>query len=89
MFAYTLKLRAKPEDQEKGDEFFRRFKETPGLVHAFSLQGVDDPGDVFVLAVWEGRDAAEAYLKKADLRRDVDKAFPDVTRTMYDVVDMK
>jgi heme-degrading monooxygenase HmoA len=87
MFAYILKARAPADDQAK--EFFRRFKETPGLLHAFDLQGVDDSEDGVVVAVWESREAAERYLQGAPLRREVDEAYPTVTRTMYEVLDSK
>jgi heme-degrading monooxygenase HmoA len=87
MFAYILKVHAAPDEQAK--EFFRRFKETPGLLHAFDLQGVDDPEDGVVVALWESREAAERYLGGASLRREVDQAYPTVTRTMYEVLDGK
>jgi len=60
MFAYILRVQAAPDEQAK--EFFERFKETPGLLHAFDLQGVDDSEDGVVVAVWESREAAERYL---------------------------
>ncbi|MEX2446633.1 MAG: hypothetical protein WD734_04790 [Dehalococcoidia bacterium] len=84
MFAYTLRSRMAP-DTEQGDDFFRRFIETPGLTHAFELRGVDDPSETLLVAIWETREAAERYLNEAPLRREVDQAIPDVTRTMYEV----
>jgi heme-degrading monooxygenase HmoA len=87
MFAYIL--RARQEPSERTDEFFRRFKEQPGLLHAYSLQGEDDPTDGAVVAIWESRAAAESYLQSAPLRRDVDQAVSGVTRTLYTVRDSK
>jgi heme-degrading monooxygenase HmoA len=87
MFAYILRVHAAPDEQAKG--FFQRFKEVPGLLHAFDLQGVDDPEDGVVVALWESREAAERYLGGAPLRREVDEAYPTVTRTMYEVLDDK
>lgn len=87
MFAYILRVYAAPNEQTK--EFFRRFTETPGLLHAFSLQGVEDSEDSVVIAVWESREAAERYLQGAPLRREVDVAYPTITRTMYEVLDSK
>lgn len=84
MFAYILRAPSLP-DTAQGDEFFRRFTETPGLIHAFELAGVDDPGDQLVVAIWESREAAERYLNEAPLRKEVDGAIPGVTRTMYEV----
>ncbi len=87
MFAYILRVRSAATEQ--ADEFFRRFKETPGLLHAYSLQGADDPEEGVAVAIWESREAAERYLSGAQLRRDVDAAMPAVTRTMYEVRDSK
>ena len=87
MFAYILRVHAPPSDQT--DNFFRRFKETPGLLHAYSLQGADDPEDGIAIAIWESRDAAESYLSASQLRQQVDQAMPTVTRTMYEVRDIK
>ena len=87
MFAYILRIHAAPSEQ--AEDFFRRFKETPGLLHAFNLQGVDDPEDGIAVAIWENREAAERYLEGTPLRREVDEAYPTVTRTMYEVLDSK
>lgn len=87
MYSYILRLHAPADTQS--DEFFKRFKQTPGLLHAYNLQGVEDPEDGVVVTIWESRDAADAYLQRSDLRKDVDKAYPEVTRTMYDVRDSK
>jgi heme-degrading monooxygenase HmoA len=84
MFAYILRARTRPTEQT--DEFFRRFKATSGLLHAFSLQGADDPEEVVAVAVWESRAAAEAYLA-SQLRQEVDREIEGVTRTMYEVRD--
>ena len=88
MFAYILRAPSTPRTEET-DDFFRRFLETPGLIHAFDLQGVEDPEDVVVLAVWEDREAAERYLEANPLRQQVDTALPSITRTMYDVISSK
>lgn len=87
MFAYILSAKALPTAQS--NEFFRRFKETPGLVHAFSLQGVDDPEDSLAVAIWESREAAEDYLRTSPLRQEVDQTLPTVTRKMYEILDSK
>ena len=87
MFAYIL--RASQPRSDATDEFFRRFKETPGLLHAYSLQSEDDPNDSVAIAIWESREAAERYLQSSPLKRDVDQAMPTVTRTFYAVVDSK
>ena len=83
MFAYILRVHAAPDEQAK--EFFQRFKQEPGLLHAFDLQGMDDREDGVMLAVWESREAAERYLNGAPLRQEVDAALPQVKRTMYEV----
>jgi len=88
VFAYILKAPTLPEDQE-GDKFFRRFIETPGLLHAFALEHADGEAEQLVVAVWEGREAAERYLNEAPLRTEVDQAIPGITRTMYEVRDHK
>ena len=85
MFEYILRVRGVPDEQQA--EYFRRFTEQPGLLHAFDLQGVDDPEDGVAIAIWEDRAAAERYLNEAALRREVDATYPDVTRTMYEVLD--
>jgi heme-degrading monooxygenase HmoA len=87
MFAYILRVKAPPS--EEADEFFRRFKETPGLLYAYNLQGAEDPDDGVAIAIWESRDAAERYLSASQLRQQVDEAMPTVTRTMYEVRDSK
>lgn len=84
MFAYLLRAPA-PPDEAQGDEFFHRFLETPGLLHAFELVGVEDSNENVVVAVWEDREAAERYLNSNPLRQEVDEAMPGVTRTMYEV----
>ena len=84
MFAYILRAPGVTPTTQT-EEFFRRFIETPGLLHAFDLQGVDDPRDAVLVAVWEDQAAAERYLNAAPLRKEVDAAFPTVTRTMYEV----
>jgi hypothetical protein len=84
MFAYVLRAPGTPPSDQT-DDFFRRFSQTPGLVHAFDLQGREDPGEGLVVAIWESREAAEHYLNQAPLRREVDSKVPQVTRTLYDV----
>jgi heme-degrading monooxygenase HmoA len=86
MFAYILRVHTRPT--EETDEFFRRFKETAGLVHCFNLQGTDDPEDGVAVAVWESREAAERYLE-SQLRQEVDRSVEGVTRTFYEVRDSK
>ena len=87
MFAYILRVNAPASEQT--DEFFRRFKETPGLLHAYSLQGAENPDDGIAVAIWESKEAAERYLAGAPLRQQVDAEIPTVTRTMYEVRDSK
>jgi heme-degrading monooxygenase HmoA len=87
MFSYILKIHA-PADAQT-DEFFERFKKTPGLLHAYDLQGVDDPDDGVVVTIWDSRKSAEAYLQESSLRKEVDVAFPEVARTMYEVRNSK
>jgi heme-degrading monooxygenase HmoA len=87
MFAYIL--RAQSPTTEREAEFFRRFKETPGLIHAYSLQAEDNSNESLAVAIWESREAAEQYLKTSALRRQVDQAMPTVTRTMYTILDSK
>jgi heme-degrading monooxygenase HmoA len=84
MFAYILRAPQAPDD-EQTDEFFHRFLETPGLIHAFDLRGVEDPDENLVVAVWESREAAERYLDASPLRQEVDRTIPGITRTMYEV----
>ncbi|MBI2862201.1 MAG: antibiotic biosynthesis monooxygenase [Chloroflexi bacterium] len=87
MFAYILRAQQAPSDQFS--EFFRRFKETPGLLHAYDLQEEGNPHEGVVVALWESREAAQRYLDSSPLRREVDQAVPTVTRTFYTVVDSK
>jgi heme-degrading monooxygenase HmoA len=87
VFAYIL--RARGVDVNQADEFFRRFKDTPGLSHAYSLQSVDDPEDGGVVAIWDSREAADRYLRESQLRQEVDRSMPNVTRNMYEVRDSK
>lgn len=87
MFAYILRVHQAPNEQT--NEFFRRFKQTPGLLDAYSLQGEQDLDESLTVAIWESREAAERYLNESRLRREVDKATPSVTRTFYKVLDSK
>lgn len=87
MFAYILRAKDAPNDQM--EEFFRRFKETPGLLHAYSMQGEGNPNEGVVVAIWESRQAAQRYLDGSPLRREVDQAMPSVTRTLYSVLESK
>ena len=87
MFAYILRASSAPDAQT--DEFFRRFKEAPGLLHAYSLQGEEDPNEGIAIAIWESREAAVRYLETSSLRREVDQAITGVTRTFYAVRDSK
>lgn len=83
MFAYILRMHS---DEQPSDEYFERFKATPGLLHAYDLKGVDDPTEMLVVAVWKDKAAADEYLNNAPLRREIDQTFPGVTRTMYQVL---
>ncbi len=74
---------------ERTAELFRRFKETPGLLHAYSLQRADDPAAGMVIGVWESRDAYNQYLEHSPLRREADVAVRGARRTLYDVLDRK
>ena len=87
MFAYILKAHTPASAQI--EELFTRFKSTPGLLHAYNLQGTADTEDAVAVAIWENREAAEAYLQKSQLKRDVDKILPGAVRTMYEVIDSK
>lgn len=87
MFAYILRVHQAPDEQSA--EFFRRFKETPGLLHAYALQGEEDSNDGVAVTIWESREAAMRYLESSPLRREVDQAVPAVTRTLYNVRDSK
>jgi heme-degrading monooxygenase HmoA len=87
MFAYILRADSPPD--EKTDEFFKRFVETPGLLHAFDLRGVNDPDDTLVVTIWQDRKAAEDYLNKSPLRKEVDQTISGITRTMYEVLNSK
>lgn len=89
MFAYILQGRAMADlEPAQSEEFFRRFAETPGLLHAFELEREDDPADMLVVAVWTDREAAQRYLEGSALRQEVDEAVPGITRTMYAVRDV-
>ncbi len=88
MFAYILSApNTAPNSQT--DDYFRRFKETPGLAHAFELQSTEGKAESLVVAIWESREAAETYLQTAPLRREVDSNLPAITRTTYEVRNSK
>ena len=87
MFAYILSVRTEPDEQSAA--LFERFKQVPGLLHAYQLQGEDDPADGRVVSIWASRDDAVRYLEQAELRRTVDESYPDVERVMYTVLDSK
>ncbi|HSP53955.1 MAG TPA: antibiotic biosynthesis monooxygenase [Dehalococcoidia bacterium] len=73
----------------KTDEFFRRYKETPGLLHAYFLEDENDPSKTGTVSIWESKEAFSRYLQTASLRREVDQAIPSVKRTGYKVIDSK
>ena len=87
MFVYILRAQQPPGEQL--NEFFRRFKETPGLVHAYNLQEEENPNEGAVVAIWESREAAQRYIEGSPLKREVDQATPGVTRTFYKLLDSK
>jgi hypothetical protein len=87
MFAYILYAPSTPRTPET-DEFFRRFTESPGLLHAFDLL-TEDGNDGAVVAVWDSRESAERYLSSSPLRQEVDQLLPQVRRVMYNVTDSK
>ncbi len=87
MFVYILRAQQAPDDEWA--ELFRRFKETPGLLHAYSLQAEENPNESVVVCIWESREAAERYLGSVPLKRDIDQAAPSVSRTMYALLDSK
>jgi heme-degrading monooxygenase HmoA len=84
MFAYILHAQNNVPN-EQTDDFFRRFTQTPGLLHAFELIPANGEGDSAVVAIWESREAAERYLNSAPLRKQVDESIPQVKRVMYEV----
>ena len=87
MFSYILTVNAPADPQS--DDMFRRFKETPGLLHAYDLEAVDSPNDMVVVTIWDNEESANAYLQKAPLRKEADAAYPGIKRTMYRVRDSK
>lgn len=87
MFAYILRAKAAPDDVPA--DLFARFKETPGLLSAYDLQGEQDPNDGVVVAIWESREAAMRYLDSSSLRREADETVPNISRTFYRVLDSK
>ena len=86
MFASTTRAPGIRQDQSL--EFFRRFKDTSGLLHAYFLKGADGFEDAQIVSIWESRDALEEYLRASPLRREVDQVAP-VARAMYEVLDSK
>jgi len=88
MFAYILKPPPMPRSRQT-DEFFSRFKQTPGLLHAYNLEEVGKLDQSLVVAVWESKEAAERYLSSDPLKKQVDETITGVTRTMYEVIDSK
>jgi quinol monooxygenase YgiN len=89
VFAYILRGPALGDvEPAQSAEFFKRFAETPGLLHAFELEREDDPADILVVAVWTDREAAQRYIEGSALRREIDEAVPGITRTMYAVRDV-
>lgn len=73
----------------KSDEFFRRYKETPGLVHAYFLEEEGEPNKAEIVSIWESKEDFSRYVESAPLRREVDEAIPSVKRIGYKVVDSK
>lgn len=73
------------EDQRKGELFQRFVSETPGVVHAYRLEGADGGATI---TIWESQAARDAYMKSS-LRTDVDTALPGLTREIFDVVNVK
>jgi heme-degrading monooxygenase HmoA len=87
MFAYVL--RTTQAHGERAKDIFRRFKESPGLLHAYLLQGEADANDAIMVAIWESREAAERHLAASPLPREWDQTAPDTTRPFYTVLDSK
>lgn len=84
MIASLLKLNG-PRD----DEMFKKFiATTPGLVASYQLQSPDNPSEINVFTVWEDEKAREAF-NASSQRAEVDKKYPDGSRTIYRVLNSK
>ena len=72
---------------EQTVELFQRLAQEPGLLHAYSLQRVDDPETGMVVGIWESREAYERFFEHSPLRREADFAVRGARRTLYEVLD--
>lgn len=84
MIASMLKMTG-PRD----DEMFKKFiANTPGVVASYQLQSPDNPSDVAVFTVWEDEKARAAF-NASSQRAEVDRKYPDGSRTVYRVLNSK
>ncbi len=85
MFACIVATHTRaPENEAPIMEYYNKFLETPGLLHAYVSRGMDDPMAVRSVAVWESREACERYLE-SQLRGQIDYALPPINRVTYEV----
>jgi heme-degrading monooxygenase HmoA len=84
MLAVIMKFPQQPGPEN--DKLFKRFvDETPGVVHAYQLEGTDGGTTI---TFWESEKARDAYLN-SPLRNVVDAALPGLNRTVYNVRNSK
>ncbi len=82
-------MRTHMTNPAQNDEFFRRFKSTPGLIHAYELTAVDGADELDVVGIWESREDAERYLRESKIPQEVAATFASVTRSGFEVRDSK
>ena len=85
MIASLLKMNG-PMD----DELFRRFiATTAGVVASYQLEAPGDPNGAAVFTVWQDEKSRDAYMAASSIKAEVDRAYPNQSRTVYNVRNAK
>ena len=72
------------------DDLFKRFIDTTsGVAASYQLETPGDPNGAAVFTVWQDEKSRDAYMNSSPVKPEVDKAYPNQVRTIYQVSNAK
>jgi hypothetical protein len=86
MLAVIFRVEGGRDESKKA--LFERFKSTEGVIATYQLESQDNPSDLVTFTIWKD-EASRAKYMAGTLKQDIDRAWTDQTRTVYNVLDFK